>query len=60
MNTLKDKVISVKNHVIRNRGRYCFIAGAATGIALNQKSIQGWNEFLDEKGLAEEFYQPEE
>lgn len=34
MNTAKDKLSNVKNHVIRNRGKYGFAAGVITTIAL--------------------------
>jgi hypothetical protein len=34
MNTAKAKLSNVKNHVIRNRGKYGFAAGAITAIAL--------------------------
>jgi len=35
MNTAKDKLSNVKNHVIRNRGKYGFVAGVITTIALS-------------------------
>ena len=34
MQTLKAKATTIKNHVVRNRGKYGFAAGAITAIAL--------------------------
>lgn len=33
MQTLKTKATTIKNHVVRNRGKYGFAAGAITAIA---------------------------
>lgn len=59
MNSVKQKAISVKNHVTRNRGRYGVAIGFTAGLALNRRNVRVWNEFLEEKGLTDEFYLPE-
>lgn len=55
-----NKLIAVKNHVHRNRGKYAFAAGFVSCFAITQHARNEWNEFLDAKGLLDEFYSPEE
>lgn len=57
---LTTKLTSVKNHVSRNRGKYAFAAGFLSCYAITNGARKQWNEFLDEKGLTDEFYAPEE
>jgi len=59
MNRLKSTAISVQNHVNRHRGLYGFATGAITMYAINRTAVAQWNEFLEEKGLTDEFYCPE-
>lgn len=57
---LTNKLTSVKNHVARNRAKYGFAAGFITCYAIAYNAKKQWDEFLDEKGLTEEFYTPED
>lgn len=59
MNKIKTKASSVKNHVNRNRGKYGLAIGFTAAVAINRQAVKGWNEFLEEKGLTDEFYSPE-
>lgn len=57
---MKNKLIVVKEHINRNRGRYGIAAGFTACFMLNQHAVSEWNKFLDEKGLTEEYYLPED
>jgi hypothetical protein len=63
---MKDKLASAqrkaKNHVVRNRGRYGYIAGFTSAMLLTHKldRVGQFNAFLEEKGLTAEFYTPED
>lgn len=57
---MNDKLTAVRNHVSRNRAKYAFVAGFAACFAMTQGARSQWNEFLDEKGLTDEFYSLEE
>lgn len=61
-NSAKKRVSTVTTHVYRNRGRYCFAAGAATTVYVLNKTdrVSEWKAFLEEKGLTAEFYLPED
>lgn len=62
---MKDKITSapkkVKNHVVRNRAKYAYVAGVITCSTIHYKfdRVTQFNAFLDEKGLTAEFYNPE-
>lgn len=56
MQNFKNKVVSARNHVSRNRGRYGILAGLTLGLALNRVAVNSWNEFLEEQNLTDEFY----
>ena len=60
MNTLKQTPNRVKNHVKSHKAAYVAGAVAVMAIALQQRNLNTFNEFLDEKGIdREEFYCPE-
>lgn len=48
----------VKNHVVKHRAKYAFVAGATSTVALLNKvdRVAQFNAFLEEKGLTDEFY----
>ena len=56
--TVKDKLSSAKNKVVDNRAKILgTIAAVATTVAVVQHfGIKSLNEFLDEKGLSDEYY----
>lgn len=58
LSSVKERVSPVANHVYRNRGRYAFTAGAvaATYVLGKRDRVAEWNQFLEEKGLTDEFY----
>ncbi|HMS83604.1 MAG TPA: hypothetical protein PKD12_08140 [Nitrospira sp.] len=47
MPTVKNKLASVKNHVIRNRGRYGFATGLIAGSYVTAVTME-WNALLSE------------
>ncbi len=49
----------IKNHVSTHKAAYVAGAVAVAAIALQQRNQKVFNEFLDEKGLTEEYYTPE-
>lgn len=59
---MKNKITSasqtVKNHVVRNRAKYAFVAGATSTVYVLNKTdrVAQFNDFLEEKGLLDEFY----
>lgn len=58
MNPIKQKLVSAKNKVVRNRTKILgAIAIVSTTVAIVQhRGIQDLNDFLEEKGLLEECY----
>jgi len=46
-NSVKTKLNSAKNHVVRNRGRYGFAAGLLAGSYVTAAAI-GWNDLIQE------------
>jgi hypothetical protein len=60
LNTVKDKAISVKNHVYRHRGKYSALATLIVMLEMQHISGQQWTAFLEEKGIdPQEFFCPE-
>lgn len=61
LNQITSIPSKAKKHIVRNRAKYAFIAGAATAtITLNKLDrVADFNAFLEEKGLTDEFYKPE-
>lgn len=57
---MKKNLNLVKNTVVRHRGTIAFVAGFAVCFAMTNTARNQWNEFLDEKGLTDEFYSPED
>jgi len=53
---MKKNLNLVKNTVVRHRGTIAFVAGFAACYAMTNAARGQWNEFLDEKGLTDEFY----
>lgn len=60
METIAKKAASVKNHIYRNRAKYAVVATLAVAGVAFVKRANEWNEFLDEKGLSDEFYKIDE
>lgn len=52
---MKTKIVALKNHVVRNRGRYGFVAGFSTAAYIHVVYAQQLNEFIEEQGLTEVF-----
>ena len=59
---MKEKLVSAKDFVARNKMKIvATIAVTATAVAVvEQIAIRQHNQFLEEKGLTEEFYAVEE
>lgn len=53
---LKNKLIAVKNHINLHRGKYSALATLAVVTPLYLTHVKDVNEFLDSKGLLNEFY----
>lgn len=57
---VKSKAVSVKNHVIRHRGKYSAGTTALVFLWLMIYRANEWTEFLVEKGIdPDEFFNPE-
>ena len=57
---IKSKVISVKNHVARNKVKYAVLGTASVFMYIQYTASQQWSEFLTEKGIDPmEFFNPE-
>lgn len=61
-NTAKQKLVSAKNKVVKNKTKILgTVAVVATTVAvLQQSGIRSLNKFLEEKGLADEYYHMDE
>lgn len=60
LTTIKQKAVSTKNHVKRNKAAYAASAVALAAIALQQKNLNDFYAFLEEKGIDKmEFTCPE-
>lgn len=46
-NSVKSKLTVAKNHLVNNRGRYCFATGLIAGSYVTAAAI-GWNELIQE------------
>jgi hypothetical protein len=46
----------VKNHVVKHRAKYTFVATATAALGLQMQTADKFNTFLESKGLLEEFY----
>lgn len=57
-NSVKQKALSAKNKIVENKTKILgTVAVVATTIAvLEQVGIRSMNKFLEEKGLADEYY----
>lgn len=53
---MKNKLISVRNHVTKHRFKYGVATGLTTGMALVVRNQRIVNEFLMEEGLYDKFY----
>lgn len=56
MNKLKKAAVDTKDFVSRHRVALAVTATAATAVVIHVKVISNVNEFLESKGLLEEFY----
>lgn len=62
MNTAKQKLVSTKNYIVRNRTKimaYALVFTTTTAV-IQQIGILSLNKFLEEKGLADEYYHLDE
>lgn len=60
LNTVKTKAVSVKNHVVRHRGKYAAGATFIVMLKLQLHTAAQINQFLAEKGIDPmEYYCPE-
>lgn len=61
-NSVKNKLVSAKNKVVANRTKILgTVAVVATTAALIQgRGIKHLNQFLEEKGLSDEYYNMDE
>lgn len=57
---VKKPIVSTKNFVSKHRVGIAVIATAIPLVALQQRNLRVFNEFLKEKGLYEEYYTPED
>jgi len=57
---MKDKLVSVKNHVVKHRFKYGVVVGLSAGIYLNRLGLEQHNQFLKDHGLYDEFYNVED
>lgn len=57
---MPKKITAIKEHLHRNRAKYAFAAGFLACYAITNRARNEWNEFLEERGLTDEFYLPEE
>lgn len=57
---IKKAVLSTKNYVYRNRGKLVFAACLGAFSALQFRNSRLLNEFLEEKGLLDEYYETDE
>lgn len=56
----KEKITSVKNHVVKHRVRYAIVGTAIPFLLLQHHTATQINEFLEEKGINPlEYYCPE-
>lgn len=54
---MKDKIISVKNHVVKHRFKYGVATGLIAGMSLVVRNQHITNEFLKEHNLYDKFYE---
>ncbi len=59
MPNIKALPSKIKNHVVSHKAAYVAGAVAIAAVALQQRNQKLFNEFLDEKGLTEEYYTPD-
>lgn len=60
LNTIKSKVVSTKNHIVRHRAKYAALVTFIAMLELQQISNKQWTAFLVEKGIDPmEFFTPE-
>lgn len=60
METIKEKARRLKNHLENNKFGYAMLALAIAAVALQQKNLKDYYEFLEEKDIDPmEFYCPE-
>ena len=59
MEDIKNTLTTIENHVATHRAKYATAVTAITAFALSRRAVKQWNEFLEEKGLLDEFYLPE-
>lgn len=62
MTSAKKTLVSAKNKIVRNKTRILGTVAvvSTTAAVLLYKGNQQMNAFLEEKGLSDEYYQPEE
>jgi hypothetical protein len=60
MDAIKEKARRLKNHLETNKFGYGMLALAIAAVALQQKNLKDFNEFLDDEGIDPmKFYCPE-
>ena len=58
--TVKIKAVTIKNHVKRNKAAYAMGVVATAAVALQQRNLKLFYEFLETKGIdPREYYFPE-
>jgi len=62
MNSAKKTLVSAKNKIVRNKTKILgtIAVVATTAAVLQHHGIKQMNAFLEEKGLTDEYYQPED
>jgi hypothetical protein len=50
-NTIKEKAVSTKNHIVRHRAKYAAAATLVAGFAVHRVAVRQWYAFLEEKGI---------
>lgn len=60
MDKIKKIAHRTKNFVARHRVGIAVISTAGICLTLQTKAVRGLNEFLEEKGLLDEYYQMDE
>jgi hypothetical protein len=55
MNKIKKVAKASRNFVSRHKVAFAVIGTSAVCLALHNKSVNGWNEFVEQQGLTEEY-----
>lgn len=57
---MKTKLSNIKKHFVTHKTAYAVLGTATICLAINQRALREHDAFLEEKGLLQEYYAPEE